>query len=78
MKTEIMRLVAEAQEASDGLRGKISELHLRVRAGLPPAEMELVAAELRRLEGLLSKQISKDSERMTPRGGGPPMGLLPA
>lgn len=77
MKTEIMRLVQQAQEASDDLRTKISELHLRVRSGLPPEELELVEAELRRLEGLLAKQITKDSERMT-RNYPPPGGLLPA
>lgn len=77
MKTEIIRLVQQAQEASDDLRVKISELHLRVRSGLPAEELELVEAELRRLEGLLAKQISRDSERMT-KHYPPPSGLLPA
>jgi len=77
VKTEIFNLAKQAQEASDELRTKISELHLRVRGGLPPEELELVEAQLRQLEGMISRQISRDSERMT-KSTPPSGGLLPA
>lgn len=77
MKTEIRALAREAQKASDALRETISELHLRIRAGLPAAELAMVEEEIRRLEAEMTKKISKDTEKVT-RGRLPPAGLLPA
>ena len=82
MKTEIIALAKQAQEASDELRATISELHLRIRGGLPPEELAMVEAKVRQLEASLARKISKETERIK-RGGPPPTriqpgGLMPA
>jgi hypothetical protein len=64
MKTEIINLVKQAQEESDALREKISELHLRIQAGLPPEQLDLVEAQIRQLEIALGSKITSDTERM--------------
>ncbi len=81
MKTEIIALAKLAQQASDDLRATISELHLRIRGGLPPEELAMVEAKIRHYEAALTKRISKETEKMTkvpPPTGLPPAGLLPA
>lgn len=73
MKTEIINLVKQAQEESDALREKISELHLRIQAGLPPDQLDMVEAQIRQLEIALGSKITSDTERMRVgrQAGGP-------
>lgn len=74
MNTEIKTLTQQAQEASDECRGTISELLLRIEAGLPPDQLAIVKGTLKALTKRLSVKIEKESEKIQR----PPGGLLPA
>jgi hypothetical protein len=74
MNTEIKTLAQQAQEASDECRGTISELLLRIEAGLPPDQLAMVKGALNTLTKRLSIKIEKGTEKIQP----PPGGLLPA
>lgn len=73
MKTEIKTLGKQAQDACDNFRGTISELLLRVEAGMPPDELAHVKRQLLALQKRIDSNIARGTERM-----GLPEGLLPA
>lgn len=73
MKTEIKALEKQTQDASDGFKGTISELLLRVEAGMPPEELVQVKKQLLALQKRINSKIVRGTERM-----GLPEGLLPA